>query len=342
MNTRIELVSELIQAIQTDDVETVEHLIRDGVDVNGCVQTDGNQLDLPINMACSRAAETGDLRIPKLLVEHGAIIGKTEDADELNEVGTIPPLAAACHTGGKAMPKVCWWLIQQGCDVNLETSDTSAMMSICNHPESADGRVIRTVQMLLKAGVTVDTINASSAINDATLHGNIPVVQLLLEHGADVNHIQWSDTPLIQAVTSENIGMVQLLLEHGADITISPKGVSPIDIASNSMLSKNNDILKLLQDAATLDTVLNMNSRLPTSTPVRAPRVADDPVGGAVLLAPADHADGVPAEVAAGGVLVDAAGVGLEVGVDVVGNLDGAVANFGCTICRYLTWVVST
>ena len=66
-------------------------------------------------------------------------------------------------------------------------------------------------------------------------------------------------------------------------------------------------------------------------SPVRVPAVGDLPVvlAGLGVSSPPDDPNSVPTDGFVGGVLVDAAGVVLEVGVDGEGNLDGATGHDG-------------
>ena len=63
---------------------------------------------------------------------------------------------------------------------------------------------------------------------DAVNYGSIKTVKLLIDHGADVNIVNWIDpeigygsyvyrTPLLTAISKGNTELVQLLLENGVD-----------------------------------------------------------------------------------------------------------------------------
>ena len=63
------------------------------------------------------------------------------------------------------------------------------------------------------------------------------------------------------------------------------------------------------------------------NTPVRVPRVGDQPVGSVAFSTVADDTNGVTAEVFTGGVLVDTTLVLREVRVDREGDSEGTVLN---------------
>jgi uncharacterized protein len=91
--------------------------------------------------------------------------------------------------------------------------------------------------LLLAAGADVNTPSDNEMhaypLNSAVAGGNITLVQMLLENGADPNAHQGEDfTPLHAAAQMGQVEMARLLLQHGAD-PYGPlaKGKSPLDMA---------------------------------------------------------------------------------------------------------------
>lgn len=81
-------------------------------------------------------------------------------------------------------------------------------------------------------------------LNDALYRDNIEMVELLLEHRADVNAKYGNQSPLHAAVSRHNSKMAQLLLEHGANVhSGGPYGQSCLHVA---VLWKNIDMVWLL------------------------------------------------------------------------------------------------
>ncbi|KAJ5613453.1 ankyrin repeat-containing domain protein [Penicillium lagena] len=79
-------------------------------------------------------------------------------------------------------------------------------------------------------------------IHHAVSLGNYAVVQMLLEHGGDINAIdQFGCTALYQAVESGLLDIAELLLDHGADVNMTgldtkearPSRISPLHAASD-------------------------------------------------------------------------------------------------------------
>jgi ankyrin repeat protein len=99
---------------------------------------------------------------------------------ELNENG-ITPLMVACRAGSQ---HVVEWLLLQGANPNAKTK-----------------------------------IESGTALLGASDKGFLGVVQLLVEHGADVNHKDSRDwPPLIAALDQEHSDVAEYLINHGADV----------------------------------------------------------------------------------------------------------------------------
>ena len=76
-------------------------------------------------------------------------------------------------------------------------------------------------------------------------HSKKPIVQLLLEHGADVNAEDNHYSTPLHLATSSDPEIVQLLLQHGADINaLDQRHRTPLHLAMQSQVSdKLRDLL---------------------------------------------------------------------------------------------------
>ncbi len=89
---------------------------------------------------------------------------------------------------------------------------------------------VKGVKALLDQGVDINAYGACGpdsgsggpAIHCAALTGNVEIARLLIERGANVNAEQAGRTALSLAVSGEDVPMVQLLLEHGAQVPGGP------------------------------------------------------------------------------------------------------------------------
>jgi len=96
-------------------------------------------------------------------------------------------------------------LIFHGIDVRLD--DNFTLVSFASR-----GRY-NSVEMLLSKGANPNA-REGEALNVSALKGYDKIVQLLIKHGAQVNY---SATPLLNAITSKNTEITRILLENKAD-----------------------------------------------------------------------------------------------------------------------------
>jgi len=77
------------------------------------------------------------------------------------------------------------------------------------------------VTLLLQKGADPNAQRESklTPLQLASFHGNADIVELLIAHGANVNHRGWrhNDTALQVAALHDHLDVVRLLLKHGAD-----------------------------------------------------------------------------------------------------------------------------
>ena len=111
---------------------------------------------------------------------------------------------------------------------------------------------LEMVQVLLEYGADVNTKNSvgCTPLDFASLGGrhNEPrVARLLIEHGADPNTRDMVGlTPLHRASRSGRIEVLRLLIEHGGDVEVKDdRGRTPLDIASGE---QREEIIRLLSE----------------------------------------------------------------------------------------------
>ncbi|WP_338966784.1 ankyrin repeat domain-containing protein [Spiroplasma endosymbiont of Lonchoptera lutea] len=124
------------------------------------------------------------------------------------------------------------------------------------------------VKLLLENGANINlqNNNGNNALITAVENGHTDIVKLLLKNGADINHQnKFGITPLITAATYGELDIMKLLLEKGANINHQNKfGITPlITAASHDKL----EIVKLLlENGATINlTDKNGNTALITA-----------------------------------------------------------------------------
>ena len=100
------------------------------------------------------------------------------------------------------------------------------------------------LQLLLDSGMRGDSLcNGSSALHAAVVNGKLKAAELLLERGAAVDTPDADgNTPLMHAALNEDVPMVRLLLKHGAN----PAYKNPQDGRDAASMTRSEDVERLL------------------------------------------------------------------------------------------------
>ena len=114
----------------------------------------------------------------------------------------------------------------------------------------SDRRSLNNVIACLHEGASPNTIfeNGQSACHLAIQHNHLPILQVLVQYGADVSITDlWGDTLLHVAVSFNNQAIVSYLLQHNADLinVVNNKGYTPFFYA---LTQANYSMAKYLYD----------------------------------------------------------------------------------------------
>jgi len=141
----------------------------------------------------------------------------------------LPPLALACYYLNIEITKM---LLTAGADVNTTyDKNKTALTQTCEAYQQPEEQVLSIVQLLLDHGAEVNLVkgNNDGALQYAAMFGYPEIVNLLLKTGAEVNKKGgYGRTALIYAATAshgDSLQSLKYLLEAGADInaTNDPK-----------------------------------------------------------------------------------------------------------------------
>jgi len=118
-------------------------------------------------------------------------------------------------------------LIERGMDPNTvnEKGEPALVTAAREGSVAAVNALIRG-----RAKLDIRTAFGDTPIMVAALGGNLPVVKLLRQAGAQINHPGW--TPLLYAAVNGHDPVIEYLLSSGADMGLSaPNGATPLMLA---------------------------------------------------------------------------------------------------------------
>ncbi len=217
----------LADAVQRRDHQAVRSLLKDGADVNA-PQGDGAT-------ALHWAAYLEDADLTAMLIGAGARV------DTPNNYG-ITPLALAAGNGNAA---IIDQLLKAGADPNRAVRAGETPLMLAARTDRADA-----VTRLLSGGALIDakeTWNGQTALMWAAAAGNAPIVQLLIERGADIRaRSNAGTTPLMFAVRQGDVAAVRALVVAGADLKQTrPDSATPLLVA---VINGHEDLVDFLLD----------------------------------------------------------------------------------------------
>lgn len=232
--------------IATDlkNIEIIELLLNKGADIN-----------LSDIRGVTALHKTSNVEVAALLLEHGAYINagfyknKKTPLDYAIDNGNAEVTELLLNRGAKIhninkcllrSPNIemARLLIGRGASfVGMETSSEGSPL----HKASKDGDV-EFVAFLLEQGINVDFRSGYNQQTALHMAGNTAVVDLLLEHGADVNAVDnHGDSPLHVA---RELEIVTLLLDKGAEV--DSLGGNNESLLRSAVVARDQDLVLLL------------------------------------------------------------------------------------------------
>ncbi|TXC06971.1 hypothetical protein FocTR4_00003962 [Fusarium oxysporum f. sp. cubense] len=198
----------------------VQMLVKGGVDINaGMPDSHG----VPFNLPLMASIETGQIGIMEYLLQNGA----NPNSRTTSYRNALEP---AAELGGFEGIQACQMLINAGAKPESGEQEPTAQSTLgYNALQRACRRgEFEITRLLLDAGAdangTPKAAKADFPLQLSIRSENIPIIDILISHGADVN-VQTSDgdaiTPLLKACSLESprLVIVQLLIRAGAKAT---------------------------------------------------------------------------------------------------------------------------
>jgi ankyrin repeat protein len=220
---RINQTLPLVHAIHEQCIDCIEILLSNQANVN-----ESCSIHQCVLLKC--AISSGNIGLVNLLIKHGANIklkGQHFFIDALRNADILSMFKC---------------LIQHGADPNEYNILTTI---ICLFGSSR----MDLVKFLLENGANPNRITSqSSTLYHASNFNEIEIVNLLLEHKADVNlgRIKENETPIFIASKEGHAEVVKILLQNGADMNIpNIYDITPLEIAK---LKNKTKVVNLLNN----------------------------------------------------------------------------------------------
>lgn len=224
-------ITALMEASIMGHVKIVEFLLESGAELDAQANSEVTALWL--------ASGEGKVPVMKILLKKGADATNTR-------VDGITALMTACVSGHEEAVKL---LLENGADATA--TDGDGLTPLMNAAENGTVPVLKLLVQATDDPVAyVNSISSTgfNALIIAAAHGHVPVIEYLLESGADVNAVHENGvTALMYAAASGHLDAVKLLLEKGkVDVNVrhSNGGTAFMEASTGGFI----DVMKTLID----------------------------------------------------------------------------------------------
>jgi len=205
----------LHRASGAGQVETVKFLIENGANVN--IGNEASEIPL------CYAAVNGHAEVVKILLENGGSV---------DGHGNKVPLVDAANNGHIEVAEI---LLSHGADINQKGRGgyTALNVAVASQPVQ-----VEMIKFLLSRGADVNSKAAydRTPLFTAATRGNIELVTLFLNAGAEANIMCNGRSTLMVAVGSDHVKMTELLLAHGANVMSNGRMALIASARNNNMI----------------------------------------------------------------------------------------------------------
>ncbi len=236
-------LSPLHFAVIKENKEIIKLLINRGADIN-YYPHDGLYFYAPPLL---NAVVQGNYEIARILLENGA---KVDGAPEL----PATPLDFAYQVGFEDMVSL---LKKYGGNRKVETNQYPLLGAVLK------GDIDKIKNLINKGANVNDRPDTFPYIERTPLHfaaktGNLEIIEILLDNGADVNIRSFEGTtPVYNAVKHGHNEAIKLLYRHGANLDLAAEGIGSTPLHSASYVGNLEAVKELVGLGAKVDPVNN-------------------------------------------------------------------------------------
>ncbi|MDP6505639.1 MAG: ankyrin repeat domain-containing protein, partial [Planctomycetota bacterium] len=254
MATDFDVVTPLHHAAAGEQIEATKWLIQNGADTGANSQTlitmavRRNHLPL-VKLLIESDVDANDSWLPGIVTEEDSAVADllVKHGFDLDKASLWPPLIVRVSRGDAGGDPVLHvrWLIENGADINARNYSGHTALHY-----AARGFDLELTRLLLENGADPDVRNQDGLVPLSLMHSSratsdgTPVMQLLLDHGADIEAKDASGaTSLLYAVRKNRVSAVRCLLKNGADPNChDSKGASALALAKRGRKKESQEI----------------------------------------------------------------------------------------------------
>lgn len=246
---------------------SIPSMVHEGVDLMEGSQAGTEVKDFYRRSPMTWAAGQNRCALMTLLAKNGASMSETDDKrstpwEQAVRYGWLQALrvlvdgavSVSDESWGLAISEALDWNRAAAVVVLLENVESWRQVPAGRHSDS--GKWLETsafygygevVRLLLRQGTNPNGRADDSPIALAASNGDGHIVEMLADHGADLNHTRFGETALMKASRRDHLAIAQSLIHRGADLHIKNRvGQTALDIA---LKEGGEEIARLLRQA---------------------------------------------------------------------------------------------